>query len=80
MKIHFAYYNQYKNGIDIAFDDDVFLFISCAEAEKNLHTTPNSQRLIDNLAINNPLIYAALALDCELQAWADAMDTNWDPY
>ncbi len=20
MKIHFAYYNQYKNGIDIAFD------------------------------------------------------------
>lgn len=80
MKIHFAYYNQYKNGIDIAFADNTLLFLSCAEAEKNLHTTPNSQRLIDNLAIDNPLMYAALALDCELQAWADAMDTNWNPY
>ena len=77
MKIHFAYYNQYKNGIDIAFADNTLLFLSCSEAEKNLHTTPNSQRLIDNLAIDNPLMYAALALDCELQAWADAMDEDW---
>lgn len=45
MKIHFAYYNQYKNGIDIAFADNTLLFLSCAEAEKNLHTTPNSQKL-----------------------------------
>lgn len=79
MKIHFAYYNQYKNGIDIAFADNTLLFLSCAEAEKNLHTTPNSQRLIDNLAIDNPLMYAALALDCELQDWADAMNEDWSP-
>ena len=51
MKIHFAYYNQYKNGIDIAFDN-VLLFVSCAEAEKDLHTTPNSQRLMDNLVMD----------------------------
>ena len=79
MKIHFAYYNQYKNGIDIAFADNTLLFLSCADAEKNLHTTPNSQRLIDNLAIDEPLKYAALALDGELQAWADAMDEDWNP-
>ena len=78
MKIHFAYYNQYKNRIDIAFADNTLLFLSCAEAEKNLHTTPNSQRLIDNLAIDNPLMYAALAFDFELQAWADAMDEDWN--
>ncbi len=77
LKIHFAYYNQYKNGIDIAFADNTLLFLSCAEAEKNLYTTPNSQRLIDNLALNDPLKYTALALDCELQAWADAMDEDW---
>lgn len=65
MKKYYAYYNQYKNGIDIAFDDNVLLFFSCAEAEKNLHTTPNFQRLIDNLAIDEPLKYTALALDCE---------------
>ena len=80
MKIHFAYYNQYKNGIDIAFDDNVFPFISCAEAEKNLHTTPNSQRLIDNLAIDEPLKYAALAMNCELQAWADAIKPKYIYY
>ena len=76
MKIHFAYYNQYKNGIDIAFADNTILFLSCTETEKNLHTTPNSQRLIDNLAIEEPLKYAMLALDGELQAWADAIDSD----
>ena len=45
MKKYFAYYNQHKNGINIAIDD--------------------------------PLKYAALALDCELQNWADAMDEDW---
>ena len=76
MKKYFAYYTQYKNGIDSAFNDNVLLFISCAEAEKNLHTTPNSQRLIDNLAIDDPLKYAALALDCKLQNLANAMDDD----
>lgn len=79
MKIHFAYYNQYKNGIDIAFADNTLFFLSCAVAEDGLHTTPNSQRLIDNPAIDDPLTYAALALDCELQGWADAMDGDWCP-
>lgn len=74
MKIYFAYYNQYQNRIDIAFTDNTLLFLSCSEVEKNLHTTPNSQRLIDNLAIEEPLKYAALALDGELQAWADAIN------
>ncbi|MBU9726883.1 DUF6061 family protein [Diplocloster modestus] len=77
MKIHFAYYNQFKNGIDIAFADNTLLFLSCAEAEKGLHTTPNSQRLIDNLAIEEPITYAAMALDGELQVWADALDEDW---
>ncbi len=78
MKIHFAYYNQYKNGIDIASADNTILFLSCAEAEKNLHTTPNSRRLIDNLAIEEPLKYVVVSLDDKLQAWADAMDEDWN--
>lgn len=79
MKKYFAYYNQYQNGINIAFYDNTLLFLSCSEVEKNLRTTPNSQRLIDNLAIEEPLKYAALALDNELQAWVDAMDMDWYP-
>ena len=79
MKIYFAYYNQFKNGIDIAFADNTMLFLSCVEAENGLHTTPNSQRLIDNLAIEDPLAYVAMALDGELQDWADTMDEDWCP-
>ncbi len=67
MKILFAYYNQYKNAFDMAFADNTLLFSSCAE-QKHLHTMPNSQRLIDNLAIDNPPMHASLALDCKLQA------------
>ena len=62
MKIHFAYYNQYKNGIDIAFADNTLLFLSCSVAEDGLHTTPNSQRLIDNLAIDDPRQYAQFSI------------------
>lgn len=76
MKIHFAYYNQSKNGIDIAFADNTLLFLSCVETKKNLHITPNAQRLIDNLTIEEPIKYAVLALNGELQAWADAMDED----
>ena len=65
MKIHFAYYNQYKNGIDIAFADNTLLFLSYAEAEKNLHTTHNSQRLIDNLAIDS-MLHLLLIVNCRL--------------
>ena len=79
MKINFAYYNQYKNGIEITFADTTLLFLSCAIAEDGLHTTPNAQRLIDNLAIEDPRQYAALTLDGELQSWADAMDEDWCP-
>ena len=58
--------------------ENTFCLLQPIQEWKNLHTTPNSQRLIDNLAIDNPLMYAALALDCELQAWADAMDEDWN--
>ena len=44
------------SGIDIAFTDNTLLFLFCIEAEKNFNTTPNSQRLIDNLAIDNPFM------------------------
>ena len=64
MKIHFAYYNQYKNGIDIAFADNTLLFLSCAEAEKNLHTTPNSQTL--QLIIRLCMLHLLLIASCRL--------------
>ena len=35
---------------------------------------------IDTVFADNTLMYATLALDCELQAWADAMDEDWRLY
>lgn len=49
------------------FADNTLLFLFYEGAEKNLQTTPNYQRLIDNLTIDDLLKYIILALDCELQ-------------
>lgn len=40
--------------------------------EEGLKTTPNSQRLLDALAIDDPLEYARLVLDNEMHVWIDA--------
>lgn len=48
-----------------------------AETEKNLHITPNSQRLIDNLVIDEALKYDTWALVDELQALSNSMDKDW---
>lgn len=53
VKIHFAYYNQYKNGIDIAFADNALVYVSYVEAEKSSHCTKFSKH-IDNLVFDEP--------------------------
>ena len=48
------------------------LRIDCWEAEKNLRTTPGSDCALNTLAIDEPLEYARLYLDGNLQMWVDA--------
>ena len=43
MKIHFAYYNQFKNGINIAFADATIRLLSCADAKKPQNHTKFSK-------------------------------------
>ena len=38
---------------------------------------PNSQQMLDALAIDNPLEYARLYLDSEMQDWVNAMNMEW---
>ena len=68
MKIHFAYYNQYKNGIDIAFADNTLLFLSCAEAEKIsiLHLTLKSLLITLRLIIHYCMLHLLLIVSCKL--------------
>jgi len=49
--------------------------IDCWEAEKNLKTTPESDCALNALAIDDPLEYARLYLDGNLQMWVDAEDS-----
>ncbi len=51
------------------------LRIDCWEAEKNLKTTPGSDCALNALAIDEPLEYAKLYLDGNLQMWVDAEDS-----
>lgn len=50
----------------------MLLRIDCNKSEDGLKTTPNSQCALNALAIDNPIEYARLVLDGEMQARVDA--------
>ena len=75
MKLIYATYNQSCNSIDITIFDNILLRIDCNKAEDGLKTTPNSQYALNALAIDNPMEYARLVLDNEMQAWVDSGDS-----
>ena len=76
MNIVHAEYNQFHNSIDINYYNGFILRIDCGKAEDGLITTPNSQRLLDALAIDKPLEYARLYLNHEMQDWVSAVDID----
>ena len=71
MNTIYAEYNMYHNSIDIYTSAGYMLRIDCNKAEDGLKTTPNSQCALNALAIDNPMEYARLVLDNEMQAWVD---------
>ena len=64
-----------QNSIDVYTSAGYILRIDCWEAEKNLKTTPGSDCALTSLAIDEPLEYARLYLDENLQMWVDAEDS-----
>ncbi len=74
MKLIHVEYNPMHNSIDINHYDGYILRIDCNQAEIGIRTTPNSQRCLNTLAIDNPPEYARLALNGEMQAWVDVED------
>ena len=70
-----ARYNSNYNSIDITTLDNILLRIDCNKAEEGIRTTPGSQCALNALAIDEPLEYARLALDGEMQMWVDAEDS-----
>jgi hypothetical protein len=76
MNIVHAEYNKYHNTIDINYYNGYILRIDCGKAEDCLITTPNSQRMLDALAIDEPLEYARLYLNSEMQYWINTTDVE----
>lgn len=74
MRLVHADYNMYHNSIDITTFEGYILRIDCNKAEDGLITTTGSQCALNALALDNPLEYARLYLDGEMQAWVDAED------
>ena len=75
MRLIYASYNSNYNSIDITTFDNILLRIDCNKAEEGIRTTPGSQCTLNALAIDEPLEYARLALDGEMQMWVDAEDS-----
>ena len=75
MRTIFAEYNPHRNSIDVYTNAGYMLRIDCWEAEKNLKTTPGSDCALNTLAIDEPLEYARLYLDGNMQMWVDAEDS-----
>ena len=75
MRTIFAEYNPKCNSIDVYTSVGYMLRIDCLEAEKDLKTTPGSDCALNALAIDEPLEYAKLYLDGNLQMWVDAEDS-----
>ena len=75
MRFIYASYNSNYNSIDITIFDNSLLRIDCNKAEEGIRTTPGSQCALNALAIDEPLEYARLVLDGEMQTWVDAEDS-----
>lgn len=75
MRLIYAEYNPQTNSIDVSIFGNYILRIDCNKAEDGLRTTPCSQNSLNALAIDEPLEYARLTLDGEMQVWVDAIDS-----
>ena len=75
MRLIYAEYNPQTNSIDVTIFGNYILRIDCNKAEDGLRTTPCSQNSLNALAIDEPLEYARLTLDGEMQVWVDAIDS-----
>lgn len=74
MKLIHARYNMYHNSIDITTFDDYILRIDFNKSDECLKTTAWTDHVLNAMAIDNPLEYARLYLNNEIQIFIDAED------
>ena len=72
---HIFHYTFLFDAYNITIFDGYLLRIDCNKAEDGLRTTLCSQCALDALAIDEPLEWARLYLDGNMQMWVDAEDS-----
>ena len=75
IKLLDARYNMYHNSINITTFDGYILRIDCNKVEEGLKTTAWTDHVLNAMAIDNPLEYARLYLNNEMQIFIDAEDS-----
>ena len=68
-------YNNFKKSAVKLEKLNGIVRIDCWKAEKNLKTTYGSECALTSLAVDEPLEYARLYLEGNLQMWVDAEDS-----
>ena len=74
MNMIYAAYNIHHNSNDVYAYAGYFLRIGCNKAEAGLKTTLCSECALNVLAIDEPLEYARLYLEGNLQMWVNLKD------
>ena len=75
MRTIFAEYNPGRNSIDVIPLLAICSALTVGKLKKDLKTTSGSDCALNALAIDDPLEYARLYLDGNLQMWVDAEDS-----
>ena len=76
MRTIYAEYNINHDSIDVYTSAGYMLRIDCWEAEKNLKTTYGSECALTSLAVDEPLEYARLYLEGNLQRECETFSVN----
>lgn len=78
MKIESCQFNDDTGNIDITYSDGAKVSLYCSEIEKELDTTIKSRAKLDWLIFNEPLTYAELVLNGNMQDYLNRIDISYN--
>ena len=77
MTIKSCHFNDDTGNIDIIYSDGTKISLNCSEIEKEFDTTIKSRAKLDWLIFNEPLTYAELVIDGNMQDYLNRIDKSY---
>ena len=78
MKIKSCQFNDDTGNIDIIYSEGTKISLNCSEIEKELDTTIKSRAKLDWLIFNEPLTYAELVINGNMQDYLNSIDKSYN--